>query len=606
MTLTTALSTALTGLDVARRSLQVTANNVANVNTEGFVRKKLEQSSLVLDGRGMGARSEEVERITDRFLTNELRRQRSVAARDSTLAGGLLDAQNSLFGRPGDDGGGLQNRLSELATALQNFSLQPEKTASRVDVLGAVGDLLDRIETSGELVQKLRYDTDQRIAQTVAEINSDILALDQINEEFARGIPTAELEDQRDRLLERLAEKLDITVVSLDRNTIAVYARGGTPLLEYSPRQLVYSPAAQVAADTPFDAIEVYDVSQLDPDTGEPLAGETGITLVSGGAAPTTGITGGRLKGLLELRDSRLPQLAGQFDELAELTRFVLNEAHNAATAYPPPTSLTGTNEAAAAAYDAATRTGTAYLAVIDRSTGDTVTTVAIDMSDDSATLVANLSTALAAYGTVTLTGDGPLAIDLGSYGIAISEGDSAITVTDADGRTRDYGFSHYFGLNDLVVKTGDDATSLAVNPTLEADPRLLAAASLEVDTSGPPVGTLGGAGDNRGALGLIDALERRLDTLTQGALPGRSTSMRDYAVDMVAVQAQAVNRARTAADASESLVSDLEFRRSSVSGVNLDEEMSRLVLYQQAYTASARVLTTTSELFDELMNLAR
>ncbi len=606
MTLTTALSTALTGLDVARRSLQVTANNVANVNTEGFVRKKLEQSSLVLDGRGMGARSEEVERITDRFLTGELRRQRSVAARDSTLASGLLDAQNGLFGRPGDDGGGLQKRLSELATALQNFSLQPEKTASRVHVLGAVSDFLDRIRTSGELVQKLRYDTDQRIAQTVAEINSDILALDRINEEFARGIPTAELEDQRDRLLESLAEKLDITVVGLERNTIAVYARGGTPLLEYSPRQLVYSPAARVAADTPFDAIEVYDVSQLDEDTGEPLAGETGITLVSGGATPATGITGGRLKGLLELRDSRLPQLAGQFDELAELTRFALNEAHNAATAYPPPTSLTGTNETAAAAYDAATRSGTAYLSVIDRSTGDTVTTVAVDMSDDAATLVANLSTALAAYGTVTLTGDGPLAIDLGTYGIAISEGDSSITVTDADGRTRDYGFSHYFGLNDLVVKTGDEATALAVNPTLEADPRLLAAASLEVDTGGPPVGTLGGAGDNRGALGLIGALERKLDTLTQGALPGRSTSMRDYAVDMVAVQAQAVDRARTAADASESLVADLEFRRSSVSGVNLDEELSRLVLYQQAYTASARVLTTTSELFDELMNLAR
>ncbi len=606
MTLTTALSTALTGLDVARRSLQVTANNVANVNTEGYVRKKLDQSSLVLDGRGMGARAEEVARVTDRFLTNELRRQRSVLARDAVLAEGLVNAQNGLFGRPGDSRGGLEARLSQLATALETFSVQPEKTANRVAVLGAVADLVGKIEDSGELVQKQRYETDQQIAQLVGEINSDILALDQINKEFARGIPTAELEDKRDRLLDSLAEKLDISVVELERNTIAVYARGGTPLLEYSPRQLVYSPASQVQAGTSFDAIEVYDVSQLDEDTGEPLAGETGITLVSGGTDATTSLTGGRLKGLLELRDSRLPQLAAQFDELAELVRFALNRAHNAATAYPPPTSLTGTNETAATTYDAATRSGTAYLSVIDRTTGATVTTVAIDVTDDAATMVSNLSTALSAYGTVTLTGDGPLEIDLGSYGIAINEGDSSIAFTDSEGRSRDYGFSHYFGLNDLVVKTGAAATSLAVRPAIEDDPTLLAAAYLEVDTSGTPTGTLGGAGDNRGALELVGALERKFDTITRGALPGRETSARDYAVDMVAIQAQAVDRARTAAEVSGELVSDLEARRASVSGVNLDEEMSRLVLYQQAYTASARVLTTTSELFDELMNLAR
>ncbi len=606
MTLTTALSTALTGLDVARRNLQVTANNVANVNTEGYVRKRMDQSPLVLDGRGMGARAEDVARITDAFLTNELRRQRSVLARDSVLSEGLVSAQNNLFGRPGDPRGGIEARLSELATALESFALQPEKTASRVAVLGAVADLVGRIEDAGQRIQKQRYDTDQEIAQLVGEINSDILALDRINREFARGIPTAELEDRRDRLLEGLAGKLDISVVKLERNTVAVYARGGTPLLEYTPRQLVYSPAAQVQAGTSFAAIEVYDISQLDRDSGEPLPGETGITLVGGGTSATTPLTGGRLKGLLELRDGRLPQFAGQFDELAELVRFSLNAAHNAATAQPPPTALTGTNETAAAVYDAATRSGTAYLSVIDRTTGDTVTTVAIDMSDDATTMVANLSAALSAYGTVTLTGDGPLAIDLGSYGIAINEGDSSIAFTDADGRSRDYGFSHYFGLNDLVVKTGAAATSLAVNPAIEADPTRLAAAYLAVDTSGTPTGTLGGAGDNRGALELVGALERKYETITRGALPGRSTSARDYIVDMVALQAQAVDRQRTAADVSRELVSDLETRRAAVSGVNLDEEMSRLVLYQQAYTASARVLTMTSELFDELMNLAR
>ena len=65
---------------------------------------------------------------------------------------------------------------------------------------------------------------------------------------------------------------------------------------------------------------------------------------------------------------------------------------------------------------------------------------------------------------------------------------------------------------------------------------------------------------------------------------------------------AQAANR--EAAD--RSMVEDLQFRQGSISGVNLDEEMSKLVLYQQAYSVSARLISITNELFGELVNMTR
>ena len=52
-------------------------------------------------------------------------------------------------------------------------------------------------------------------------------------------------------------------------------------------------------------------------------------------------------------------------------------------------------------------------------------------------------------------------------------------------------------------------------------------------------------------------------------------------------------------------LAEDLSARRAEVSGVNLDEELSRLVLYQQAYSVSARLISITNELFDDLLSIA-
>jgi flagellar hook-associated protein 1 len=85
MSLAATLANALSGLTVAQRALSVTANNVANANTEGYVRKVLSQEAVVIGNRGAGVQASEISRITDQFLIAEVRRQASVAGHSEAL-----------------------------------------------------------------------------------------------------------------------------------------------------------------------------------------------------------------------------------------------------------------------------------------------------------------------------------------------------------------------------------------------------------------------------------------------------------------------------------------------------------------------------------------
>ncbi len=608
MSLLAALSASLTGLDAAKRNVQLAAHNAANVHTDGYSRKKVDQAQIVVDGNGMGVDASTVQRMADDYLTRELRAQKSALASDRTIADMHDRLQTVLFGPPGQDGHGVAQKIAALAASLESFANQPEAAATRTAALAAIEDFARSVDTAGRTIQDLRTEIDARIAELVGSVNRDLLALHELNLEVARHGATPDVLDQRDRLLDGLAEKLDITVAGLDRGTIAVYARGGTPLVEYGARQLVYSAAASVTADTVFGPIAVYEASDLDPQTGQPEPGASAIVLVEGGQVAETAIREGRLAGLLELRDRILPTLAGQYDELAELARFALNAAHNEAWPVPPPGEVAGTRTAAASAYDAATRSGTAWAAVVDRSTGQTVATVALDLSLDAGSLVAALDAGLGSYGTAAFDADGALSVTLASgYGIAFASGDGTITETDTEGRTRSYGFAHYFGLNDLLVRSPARATAISLAPALAADGSRLGHARVDVDAgAAPPEATLGGVGDNRGALGLGSALATPHATVTRGELTGRSVDLRTYAADIAAVAARAAADAERAADNRSVLVDDLSARRSAVSGVNLDEELSRLTLYQQSYAASARILAVVDEMLDELMRTLR
>ncbi|BCX19734.1 MAG: flagellar hook-associated protein 1 [Geminicoccaceae bacterium] len=624
MTLAATLRTAVTGLATSQQALAVTANNVANAGTEGYVRKVHAQEAIVHDGRGAGARALDPRRVVDEFLMAELRNQSARLGRSRAVEDVLGRVQGEIFGAPGETGRAIQDRIAALAAAAEALANDPSKAAQRAELLGAAEAVATALSRAGEQVQRLRADADRRIDQLIDAINADVAALERVNEELARGRPSAELEDRRDRLLASLAERVDISTYRLEDGRVAVYLRGGQPLLEGTRRVLVYDPAPVVSATTLFGPIALYAARDIDPTTGEPVAGAVGSVVVTGGLRaelPPELATGtpadeplivrspfaeGELQGLLEARDRVLPELADQLDELARLTRYVLDAAHNAAVAWPPPESLTG-SRLEDGTFDASARSGTAWLAVIDRTTGATLHTVAIDLTADLATLVAQLDADLSGHGDAGLDGDGRLVITLDpGKGVALADGDGTITVTDEAGRSWDYGFSHYFGLNDLFTVDPDRPTALALRADLAGSPALLATARLDVDPGPPPRATLGGPGDPRGAHGLAAAFARSVATVPRGSLDRPAATIGGYAADLVGAVAVRAARAVDAAETDRAMVEELERRMAEISGVNMDEELARLVLYQQAYSVSARIVQITDELFDELMSIGR
>ena len=264
MSLNAVLSNALSGLAVAQNALSVTSHNVANANTDGYSRQLPQQEAQLVAGRGAGARSLATTRAVDELLTERVREQQGRVGRSAALEEVHAEVQDRVFGAPGDADGGIANRISALAKAAETLAAGPDQPALAAQLVGAAADFARELASAGAEVQGLRRSLDQGVAGIIAEVNGELADLDQLNRVFGRGEAGPDLEDQRDRILAGLAEKLDISITRGDDGKIAVYARGGQPLLDGSLRQLVYRPAAEVGSGTVFGSIGIYRAADLD------------------------------------------------------------------------------------------------------------------------------------------------------------------------------------------------------------------------------------------------------------------------------------------------------------------------------------------------------
>lgn len=625
MNLDASLASAIAGLRVAQEALNTTAHNVANVNTPGFTRKIVSQETLVLGGRGLGATASEIERIVDRFLIQEVRSQQSVLGRSETLAG-YQDRLQAFLGAPGDDAD-ISTRLGAFGAALQGLANTPDSSMTAFEVVNLGRDVAAAIGQLDSKVQHLRADADHEVSLTVDQVNRDLRSIAELNLEISHlgntGQSTSELDDRRDVAIRSLAANLDISTFERNDGVVVVQTARGAVLADTAPRVVHYAAAGTVGSDAVFGRIAVFRPDEISS-SGAPIDPDGGVELVSSGvrrrltpeiqndAIPdadqliTSQLAGGRLAGLLDARDELLPDFADQLGELAGTLRFAVNAAHNDAIPIPPLSTLNGTRTDFTG-FGTPAPSGIATFAVIDPD-GTTAAQFQVDLSTAASAedVRTQINGGLGALGSATWGSDGELQITLGDtgQGIAIDEGSSAITVTDAANRDRTYGLSHYFGLNDFFVLERSSETSLAVRSDLVGTPGRVGTAQLDV-TTGPLAATLGGRGDDRGIRALAEALQAQHAVIARGDLPAGQVTISGYASQIVGDASIAAQRGGETATREKALADALEFRAAATSGVNVDEEMARMVQIQQAYTASARLIGVTKEMFDELFRIA-
>ena len=595
MSISQVLQNGLSGLSASQAGLATISQNVANANTVGYSRQILSLEQRVINGVSSGVTVGDTKRVVDNFLTRELQAQKAVEG-EASVVSDFFNSIQTRFGTPSGNSS-LSADLSRFGAALETLSINPEDPALRFNVVSTGVTLARSISEFASSLQTLRRQADAGIAATVSEINAQLAIVFELNGAISRikaqGGNIANLEDQRDLAVTKLSRNISITSFTRSSGEFTILAEGGLTLLDTELRELEYVPAASVSGSTVFGAIELFSLNADGLRIGNPKE------LVSGGlsSAVVSTVNAGRLKGLLEIRDNVLPDLDAQIATMAAAVRDEYNAVHNSGSSFPAVNSLTSTR--AVTAGDAFTATGNLRIAVTDAS-GAIVAPVDIDLTATGATtvgaLVTTINTALGADGSASIV-NGRLVISATdpNNGIAINTGDSLVT-----GTTR--GFSHFFGLNDFFI--GNSNSDFAVRQDIIDDPSRVSMGVLSLTAS---IGESGIAvGDNRVITSLAGLSQKSVSFAAVTGLPAGNFTLEGYAGAILGLNAVQAARAGDAAELQGDLLENVELRRTSLTGVNIDEELASILVFQNSYAASARVISAAQELFDTLLGILR
>jgi flagellar hook-associated protein 1 FlgK len=565
MSLGVALANAVSGLTAAQANLTLISGNIANAQTPGYSRETLPQTSQILDNNGSGVDTGVAQRVSDQVLTASVRSQTSVTAAANTLNTYFQQIQN-LFGQV-SDANSLPDTLNQFSSALQTLATTPEDTVAQSNAVDAGQALASQLNGMSSAVQTLRGNADAEIGTSVTSANQLLTNIAGYNGAIARaqatGQSTATIADQLDQALAQLAQQMNITSFSRPDGSVVVMTGGGKTLVDgVSAQQLSVTPSTSVAAGSVVSGITV------------------------NGIAVTGDITSGNIAGLLQMRDTQLPALT------AELNQFT-NQLFNT-------TKVTQSTQLVTVA-GGAPNAGDTFQVTIDGQVfntagiaGNTVTGIvnAINTQLGATTFSASVSN-----GSVLITDSAgnPLTATIaqtGGTGTATFTPQSpsnALPTTNSGTSGAAPGDANAFfaGVN---TATGlDNAGTIAVNPSLAANPSLLDGVA---NVPSPTI-----------AAALADALSLNTPTFAAaGNIPAAQTvSLANYAGQILGQNATAAAAASDNVTFQTGLQSQISTQATNVSGVNMDEELSNLQVYQNAYSASARVITTVDAMYTAL-----
>jgi flagellar hook-associated protein 1 FlgK len=695
------LNIAASGLQTAQAQVSVTSDNISNVNTAGYARKIANQSEIVAGGTGNGVKVASITRAADQFLTQASLSATATAGAASTLST-FLDQAQALFGDPSSDTSffsGLNSVYSAFATAANT----PSSTLTRGEAVSSVTTFLSSASNLNDSLSSLQSQTSTQITTDVATVNSILSQLSQTNSDISRtnvaGGDITGLQDNQAQLLNQLAGLVQVQVLPNATGGVSVRSADGTSLV-----------GTQGAATLAYD-------------------NTTGVMTATpqGGTPQQLRIGSGAIAGLMQMTDVDLPQLSSQLSQFVSSAVDQINAAHNAATAIPPPTTLTGSNIGMDLSTAISGFSGKTTIAVTNAS-GIIQQRVDITFAGGAGTMSVNggtatnftagnfltaLNTALGGSATASFS-NGALSISAASNVNGVSIQDDATTPSQ---NINGEGFSQFFGLNNLIQQNAGSsnyATGLttsspntftaggtltleiqdstgagvrqatvtvpsgtttvanlisglnagvgaygsfaldstgalvftpasgsgvslsvvndttantigglslsqtfgigadvqssrtgnyAVRSDIAADPTKLAFSALDLTQSvgGSPALA---SGDGSGALAISQSGAVATAIPASGDMTAMKTTVTDYASQLAGHISVKSAAAATAQQSAAALSTQADSQRSSVEGVNMDEELVNLTTYQQSYSACSRLIQAAQDMFTTLLQM--
>lgn len=290
-------------LDIARRALQAhqsamnaASNNIANVNTEGYSRQRvnLTQARSLLTSAGLlgsGVKVEGLERIRDTFIDRQLQNERP-AFKMNEFKSEALHFVEEIFNEPSDFG--LNRLVEDFFNSFHDLANDPESVAARSvvkDKALTLANGFQRIDRQlSNYQQTLTKELEQRVKEvnqltaTIAGLNKKIVAIE------SNGQQDPSLRDQRDKLIDQLSELVDVQTFATTDGALNVSVAGRFLVTESSSQNL---------------SLEV----QASSDSGPAVTFEDNGQVVQ--------FKGGRIKGILDIRDGNIEKYRQQLDEFA-------------------------------------------------------------------------------------------------------------------------------------------------------------------------------------------------------------------------------------------------------------------------------------------------
>lgn len=562
-TLFSSLDIATSGVQVAQLGLDITGHNIANVNTEGFSRQRVELATRLPITKPFGqiprgVAVQRIDRLRDTFLDDAFR-ETVPGLGAAEVTDRFFSQIEAIFLEPTENS--FSTRLNNFFESVNDFATNPELIPSREAVISEAESLSETFLTTTERLNELRTDANNQVIAITEEINSIAGQIAQLNDRIrpleAGSQRANDLRDDRDLLIDELSRLVEVSTAENDAGEINV----------------VIANEQLVVGSRSFGLETVNDPS-IDPDRGDLVR----VQFVRNGRQlnPRTG----ELRAALEVRDTIIPNIDADIDTMASNLILEFNRIHSNANGLENFTSLTGGNAVDdpavplnAAGLGFPVTPGSFDINVHDDSTG---TIAATTININAATSLNDLAADLNAVGNLTASVvNGRLQIDSApGFSFTFANDD-----TDALAAT---------GTN--VLFDGFDASDIAVNGTIANNPQFLASA-FDLD----PAAT----GDNSAALALADLQNADL-------FNGGSADINEFfeaTLTEIATDARANANQR---EVEQAFVDDFNSRRQEVSGVNLDEEVTNLVIFQRSFEASARVISVANSMLDTLINGTR
>jgi flagellar hook-associated protein 1 FlgK len=566
-------------MDIAKRALaanqlgvEVTSNNIANVNTPGYSRQRaIFETSQALPmpygPLGYGVRVSGIEQAFDPLVAARLNQNTSSLA-DYQARKADLDQIASLFNETQD--GSLSQLLAEFWDAWNDLADNPTGAGERQTLMGQAQTLADAFSFRADQLVQARNDITQRLGPVIEEINAHAARIAQLNGEI-QAIETPEhhandLRDERQSELNQLSALIGISYYTTGDGTINVTLANGASLVQSMDS---YSLRYEI---TPSDTVAVF--WQGPGGTEEDV---------------TSGLDGGELSAHIAVRDTLIPQFQNDLDDLAQELIAGVNTLHSqgvgldllstATSSYFVGSTAAALQNNPSLAFGDRIAAGQFTVHVEDGSGGTAATNIAITGTTSLADLAAALDAVSGISATIVTNGsENRLQITADSgYSFGFSEDTSNVLMA--------------LGVNTFF--TGDNAWSLGVNDALVNNADLIAAGRIDTLTGAHPVG------DNTNALALADLENQAVTGL--GGLTFEE-AYRQLVTDIGLEAEEAGNQQ----DFYQGLVDQFTELRDSVSGVSLDEELTNLIKYQRAYQAVAQMITAADEMLQALLAIKK